>query len=1778
MSVAAGTVTSGMTESTAGRSTSGGRGRGRGRSRGNRTQAGRGQNRASGRNTTFKGTTAEMNGNVFECYDEQSDRRQYAKSIEALEGYVKKELTYSEDMAPLFAFEMKEPQVVKPVKAPVPEGYVEDEADKLLWHEELKEYVKRQRAMTGNLANVHAVIWGQCSEAMKAKVKSNKEYEAKAATNNCHWFLKEIRAITLQFDQKHNVFVSLMDAKASFYNCRQQQGQSADSYLEELKGWSDNIEYHGGSVSESFTLIPDMDDDGEPRTLVQRTALARDRTLATALIRGADQTRYGTLIVDLSNQFAMGKDEYPTTLTAAYSLLVTYKTPLNANGRGGSRNGNGNYHTNTAPTVATSTAPEVSAMTFAQQGGPIPGTDGITHGHITCFNCNHMGHYASACPTEERGTSGTTLLQYGYMLAQAAGCSTGIDSNWVLLDSQSTISVFCNPAMLTNIRPSPHVLRAVTNGGHQDSSMLGDFPNLGPVWYNPKSIANILSLSEVRKVCRVTMDTGAEVAMCVHRVDGTIMKFMEHPSGLYVFDPSTTNDTSTTTVTGYTFLSTVSVQKQMFSPRQIKDADTARTLYRMIGRPDEAHFQVILRRNMIRNCPVTPEDAKRALVIYGPDVATLKGKTTKTSAAPHTPTFEAVPLPPPVLEHHRNVTLCIDFFFVQGHAYFHTISRDIGFRTVTPVSDRTMKTILRETHAVIKLYHARGFFVRDLHVDNEFECIRHHLLPIVLNVVPADSHVGEVERSIRTIKERLRATIHGLPFKRVPKLLIHHMVADSVRCLNLFPRRTGISPDLSPVSLVTGVASPDYTAMRVEFGQYVQVFEDSDPSNTPRARSLGAIAMTPTGNVQGDFNFLSLATGARISRHQWTALPITDAAISRVEALAHLEGQPLIQARGLVVEWRPDHPVDDDEYDRPYEPAAAPVDDVLHADDYDDIDDLELADLAYADVVPVFAPRPHVVDQGANGPIQPIHEFLDDETDEMHEDEDQNHEVDEMHEDADQNHDYGDAENDDDNGADNHGQDEGAPQPVMNNDDNHGHDEGAPWPTNHTDNDEGATDEVEEHPPAIRYNLRHNPTATRRFNQAIDEPYSRKAYYPPTQLLQTRGGLGSTETQRCHMLANTELRKMIFGLVMTQMSAKAGIKKHGAAAEAALMSEFTQLEDLGVYESIDPNTLTKAQKKAALRSINLIKEKRCGKLKGRTVADGRPQKALYDKSETASPTVSTDGLMLSIMIDAHEGRDVATADVTGAYLKAYMTDFVIMKFTGDPVDILCKMNPRHNKFVVIENGTKVLYVRLVKAIYGCVKSAMLWYDLFTGTLKEMGFVLNPYDPCIANSTIKGKQCTIAWYVGDNKISHVDPEVVTMVIEKMEQRFDKMTVTRGKEHVFLGMNIRYTDKNTAVITMRDYLLESIEESGMDIERESATPAKKNLFEVDSDAMRLSGDRAESFHSVVCKLLYVAIRARMDILLAVGFLCTRVSKSTVEDEVKLKRVLEYIKGSMDKEYTLGADDLGRMRSWVDASYAVHPDMRSHTGGVTSFGTGGIVCKSSKQKLNTKSSTEAEVVGASDYLPHTLWVKMFMEAQGYDMNGVMFEQDNESAIRLEKNGRASAGPRSRHIDIRYFWIKDRTKLADITIRHCPTLQMLGDFFTKPLQGNLFRKFCDAILGYTHVDTLKVTFAPSTEERVGDKQSIKHGRNNPGELSKESEESKTVFQQSASVKQRMVVLPSTSTDKKETAEGKNNVRATGTKTTWADVVMRSTSGTKRIKSNVKIVSGAFSRNNPVN
>jgi len=184
-----------------------------------------------------------MNGHVFECFEEQRDRKQFAKTREALGEYSRKKLKYPEDLAPLFATSIGTPQVAQP--APLGEGA--DKVTTLIWNETIKEFVKRTRELRSNLATVYAVAWGQCSETMRTKIKSMEGYEAQREADNCTWLLQNIRAVTLQFDAKRNIFLSLLDARCSFLTCRQQPGQTVDSYVATMRGWAETIESYGGA-------------------------------------------------------------------------------------------------------------------------------------------------------------------------------------------------------------------------------------------------------------------------------------------------------------------------------------------------------------------------------------------------------------------------------------------------------------------------------------------------------------------------------------------------------------------------------------------------------------------------------------------------------------------------------------------------------------------------------------------------------------------------------------------------------------------------------------------------------------------------------------------------------------------------------------------------------------------------------------------------------------------------------------------------------------------------------------------------------------------------------------------------------------------------------------------------------------------------------------------------------------------------------------------------------------------------------------------------------------------------------------------------------------------------------------------------------------------------------------------------------------------------------------------------------------------------------------------
>lgn len=487
-------------------------------------------------------------------------------------------------------------------------------------------------------------------------------------------------------------------------------------------------------------------------------------------------------------------------------------------------------------------------------------------------------------------------------------------------------------------------------------------------------------------------------------------------------------------------------------------------------------------------------------------------------------------------------------------------------------------------------------------------------------------------------------------------------------------------------------------------------------------------------------------------------------------------------------------------------------------------------------------------------------------------------------------------------------------------------------------------------------------------------------------------------------------------------SLKSGFRQFGKKGEDAAFEEMNQLHKRGCFDPKDASKLTQEEKRKALESLIFLTEKRDGRVKARTCANGSKQREWMSKEDTSSPTVNLQSIFLTCAIEAHEDREVAIVDIPNAFPQTpHEGEKVIMKIRGELALLLVKTNPElYEKFLVEENKQPVLYVEILKALYGLVDASLLFYKKLVKDLKNEGFVLNEYDPCVANKIVNGKQLTLTWHVDDLKVSHVDKTVVDEFIEWIQEKYGDVTKvkpSRGKKHDYLGMKFDYSESGAIKIDMADYIEKMIEEFPAKEElgiANAKTPAAEYLFKINKNGVKLDSKKKEIFHTTVAKALFVCCRSRPDIRCTVSFLCTRVKEPDEDDWKKLIRMMKYLRGTKKLGMKIEATDLLNPNWWADAAFAVHPDMKSHTGGVLKMGKGAVHTISRKQKLNTKSSTEAELVGADDVLNDIIWTQNFLQDQGYGSKKTVLFQDNTSAILLEKNGCDSAGKRSRHIDI--------------------------------------------------------------------------------------------------------------------------------------------------------------------
>ncbi len=206
-------------------------------------------------------------------------------------------------------------------------------------------------------------------------------------------------------------------------------------------------------------------------------------------------------------------------------------------------------------------------------------------------------------------------------------------------------------------------------------------------------------------------------------------------------------------------------------------------------------------------------------------------------------------------------------------------------------------------------------------------------------------------------------------------------------------------------------------------------------------------------------------------------------------------------------------------------------------------------------------------------------------------------------------------------------------------------------------------------------------------------------------------------------------------------------------------------------------------------------------------------------------------------------------------------DYVIMKMVGTLAEQLVKTNPKlYRKYVVIKKGRSVLYLHLQEALYGMMKSALLFYRKLVAELHNMGFEINPYNPCIANKMVNSTQMTVRWHVDDLMISHTSQDNIRAFVKKIKDVYSENLAEKvGTVHDYLGKTFDYSFDNEVRINMNQYLSKVIKDFLQEISGMCATPAADHLYKIRENGKKLNEELAEAFHHTTYQLLFAVSRA-------------------------------------------------------------------------------------------------------------------------------------------------------------------------------------------------------------------------------------------------------------------------------------------------------------------------------
>ena len=276
----------------------------------------------------FVGNTTGMKRHVFQPCNVSKNANQYHDTVEVLRQYVAKEYEMGRELMALFLATPRQPSVTVPPDDPTPTGRADDGTPKLTTRDTktfellIKRYLEQEDQLKDDLHSLFYVILGQCDKANTVKLESLDGYAVQAAQGNCRWLLQHVWATMNQFDSGQYPYVALFQARRCLYNLSQGK-RTVTEYYHAFQTEYDTIGLLHGWPPPDVLLDEGVQPSVVGKSDVDKQAAIHQCEIATCFLLGADRARFGKLQRDLQDNFACGTNQFPTTLTSAYNLLLT---------------------------------------------------------------------------------------------------------------------------------------------------------------------------------------------------------------------------------------------------------------------------------------------------------------------------------------------------------------------------------------------------------------------------------------------------------------------------------------------------------------------------------------------------------------------------------------------------------------------------------------------------------------------------------------------------------------------------------------------------------------------------------------------------------------------------------------------------------------------------------------------------------------------------------------------------------------------------------------------------------------------------------------------------------------------------------------------------------------------------------------------------------------------------------------------------------------------------------------------------------------------------------------------------------------------------------------------------------------------------------------------------------------------------------------------------------------------------------------------------------------